>query len=86
MGKTIVIYKITPKDMEKLEETIEQIKGIKLGEVRDIKKEEIGFGITVVRTAVLIAEKDETVLEKLTAELNALSAVEEARVEAMTLL
>ena len=86
MGKTVVIYKVTPKDMEKLEETIEQLKGVKLGEVRDIKKEEIGFGIIVIKAAVLIEEKDETVLEKLTAELNALSAVEEARVEGMTLL
>ena len=86
MGKMMVIVKINPKDMEKIEETIEQVKAIKSGEVKDIRKEAIGFGVQIIRAGILIPEKQEGALEALTQELNALSLVEEAEVEGMTLL
>ena len=86
MGKIMVIVKIKAEDMEKLDETVEQIKTIKSGEVKDIKREPIGFGVEVIKAGILIPEKQEGALEALTKELNELSLVEEAEVEGMTLL
>ena len=86
MGKTMVIYRVTPKDMNKLEETIKQIKGIKEGNVVDVKEEPIGFGVTVLRVGVVVPEKEEGAVEKATAELNSLDLVEEAEQQEMTLI
>jgi translation elongation factor EF-1beta len=86
MGKTIVIYKIKPVDFEKIDETIEQIKSLKNGEVKDIQKEPIGFGVEIVKAAILIEEKKEGALDALTSEITSLSSVEEAEVDGMTLL
>ena len=86
MGKTLVIYKVIPTDMEKLEETIEQIKGLKAGQVADVKKDPIGFGVTVLKVGVIVPEKVEGAIEKATAELNSLTLVEEAEQQEMTLL
>jgi len=85
MGKTLVIYKVTPTDMEKLEETKEQIKGLKSGQVVDIKDDPIGFGVTVLKVGVVLPEKQEDV-EEVTAELNSLELVQEAEQQEMTLV
>jgi translation elongation factor EF-1beta len=84
MGKTMVIYRVTPTDMGKLDETVGQVKDLKAGRVVDVKKEPIGFGITVLKVGVVV-EKEEAV-EKATAELSALPLVEEAEQQEMTLL
>ena len=85
MGKTLVIYRVTPKDMENLEEAIAQIKGLKSGQVVDVKKEPIGFGVTILKVGVVLPEKSEDV-EKVTGELSKLSTVEEAEQQEMTLV
>ena len=86
MGKTMVIYRVTPKEMEKLDETIEQVKQLKSGNVVDVRKEPIGFGITVLKVGVVVPEKVEGAIEKATEELNSLELVEEAEQQEMTLL
>ncbi len=86
MGKILVIYKINAKDLDKLDETVKAVKGIKNGEVKDVKREPIGFGVEVIKAAILIPEKDDAILNKVTEEINSLKLVEDAEVELMTLL
>lgn len=85
VGKTLVIFKIKPKDFEKIDEAIEEIKKIKTGTVKDVKKVPIGFGIEIIKAAVLFEEKKEDI-EGATKEICSLPNVEEAEVEGMTLL
>ena len=86
MGKTLLIYKINASDMEKIDETLEAIKGVKSAEFRDAKKEPIGFGVEVIKAAFTVPEKDDRAVEELTKELNALPQVEEAEMQEMTLV
>ncbi|MDD5162792.1 MAG: hypothetical protein PHD95_01140 [Candidatus ainarchaeum sp.] len=85
MGKTIVIMKITPKE-EQIETALKEIKAIKNGTVKDIQKVPIGFGIEIIKAAILIEEKKEGALEALQKEVSSLKSIEEAEVENMTLL
>ncbi|MDD5148251.1 MAG: hypothetical protein PHH08_02190 [Candidatus ainarchaeum sp.] len=85
MGKTIVIMKITPKE-DKIEEAIAELKAIKNGAVKDVQKVPIGFGIEIIKTAILIEEKKEGALEAMQKEVSALKNIENAEVENMTLL
>ena len=86
MGKTVLIYKINAKDMDKVDETLESLKSVKNGEFSDAKKIPIGFGIEVIKAAFTVAEKDDKAVEELTKELNALPLVEDAEMQEMTLL
>ena len=86
MGKTFVIFKVNPKDMEKLSETEGELKSCKEGECKDIQQAPIGFGIVVLKAGYVIPEKDDAALDRLTKEIEALSSVESAEVEGMTLV
>lgn len=83
---TLLIIKINAKDLEKLDETVEAVKGIKNGEVKDIKREPIGFGVEVIKAGILVPAKDDTIVEKVIKEINDLEEVEDAEIEGMTLL
>lgn len=85
MGKTIVIFKIKPKDLDQIDAAIAQVRTIKKGIVKDIQKVPIGFGVEIIKAAVLFEEKKEDI-EGATKEICALSLIEEAEVEGMTLL
>ena len=86
MGKTFIIFKINPKDMENLPATEQQLRMCKNGDCKDIQRAEIGFGIIVLKAGFLIPEKDDQALEKLTKEIEGLSSVDSVEVEGMTLL
>ena len=86
MGKTVLIYKINAKDMEKIDETLEAIKHVKNGEFRDAKKIPIAFGAEFIKAAFTVPEKDDKAVEELTKELNSLDSVEDAEMQEMTLL
>ena len=86
MGKTMVIYRIKVSDMGKINDAVCAVKDVKNGEVKDVKRVPLGFGIEVIKAGILIEEKKEGALETLTKELNDLPLVEEAEVEGMTLL
>lgn len=86
MGKTMVIFKITLSDIEKIGEVENAVKSIKSGEFKDLKREEIGFGIEVIKAAFLIPEKEKGALEKLTKELQESPDVDSVIVEGMTLV
>lgn len=86
MGKTLVIFKITTSKMEELDGIAKAIPKIKTGEVKDVQRQPIGFGIEVIRVAVLIPEKQDAVLDAVTKELQQIPFVEEVEAESMTLL
>jgi len=86
MGKTILIYKVNTVDMEKLDETLESLKTVKTGEFRDAKRIPIGFGAEYIKAAFTVPEKNDTVVEDLTREINGLELVEDAEMVEMTLL
>ena len=84
--KSFIIYKVTPKDMEKIDETEKAVKGITSGDVKDVQRDPIGFGIEMLKVGVIINEKEEDAMDKVTKELEALDSVEEVLQESMTLL
>ncbi len=86
MGKTVLIYRINAKDMEKIDETMKDLKKVSKGEFRDAKKVPIAFGAEFIKAAFTVPEKDDKVVEELTKEINALKSVEDAEVQEMTLL
>ena len=84
--KTLLIIRINAKDMEKLDEAITAVRGIKAGAVKDVRREPIGFGVEVIKAGVLIDSKDEKAIDSVMSEISALEEVEDAEVEGMTLL
>jgi len=86
MGKTIAIYKITVSDMGYLDSVFNAVKTLKIGEVKDVQKIPIGFGIQTIKAAILIPEKQDRVLDEVTDALKKIENVEDVEVENMTLL
>jgi len=86
LGKTVLIYKINAKDMEKINETLESLKSVKSGEFHDAKKIPIAFGAEFIKAAFTVPEKNDKAVEELTKELNAMPLVEDAEMQEMTLL
>jgi translation elongation factor EF-1beta len=85
-SKTMLIIRVKPEEMEKIDKIIESIKKIKTGEVREVRKEPIGFGIELIKAGILVPSEDETMPEKVIKEITKIKGVEEAEVEGMTLL
>ena len=85
-SKTFLIVKINASDMDRLDETIEAVKGIKNGDVKDVKREPIGFGVEIIKAGITVDSSDEKLVEKVLNELNGLKEVESAELEGMTLL
>ena len=84
--KTLLIVRINAKDMEKLDETVSAVKTIKSGAVKDVRKEPIGFGVQVIKAGILVDSKDEGAPDRVISEIAALTEVEDAEIEGMTLL
>ncbi len=84
--KTLLILKINAKDLEKLDATVKAVKGIKSGEVKDVKREPIGFGVEIIKAGILVNSKDEKAIDRVLEEVNKLKEVEDAEIEGMTLL
>ena len=82
----LLIIKINPVDLEKIDETIAAVKTIKSGQVKDVQKKPIGFGVEIVKAGVLVGSKDEAAPEKVINEINALKEVEDAEIAGMTLI
>ena len=84
--KTMLIMRIKPKDLDAIDAAIKAVRGVKSGQVMDVKKEPIGFGIELIKAGILVDSKDEEAIERVTQEILALAEIEEAEVEGMTLL
>ncbi|MBI2597831.1 MAG: elongation factor 1-beta [Candidatus Diapherotrites archaeon] len=84
--KMFVIIKVNAKEMEKVGELAEKLKTLKNGEIREVKREPIGFGIEVIKVGALVNEKEEGALERLKKEIDSMKLVEYSEIEAMTLV
>lgn len=85
MGQTLVIYKIYPDEPGAEVEVEKSLWKIKIGEVKDVKKEPLAFGMYILRVAILLPEKEEP-MNELEAEIRAIPKVQNVEVETMTLL
>ncbi|MFB6076193.1 MAG: elongation factor 1-beta [Candidatus Aenigmatarchaeota archaeon] len=84
MGKVAVLLKITPKpdyDVDKLKENLENEI-----EIEDIQKKNIGFGLSVLKTLVLIPDTDDGDTDKLENKISGIEGVKRAEVEDINLL
>lgn len=72
--------------MEKIGETEKEVRTIKSGIVKDVKRDPIGYGIELLKVGVIVDEKVEGAMEKVTKELESLKSVEEVEQIGMTLL
>ncbi len=86
MGKTFIIFKVNPRDMENLEQTEKELRACKNGECKDVQRAPIGFGIVVLKAGFIIPEKKDDALDLLTKEIETLPSVESVEVEGMTLV
>lgn len=86
MGKTFIIFKVNPKDMEQLEQTEKELRACKNGECKDVQRAPIGFGIVVLKAGFIIPEKKDDALDLLTKEIESLPSVDSVEVEGMTLV
>ena len=86
MGKTFIIFKVNPKDLENLEATEKDLRACKNGECKDIQRAPVGFGIVVLKAGYMIPEKKDDAIELLTKEIETLPSVDSVEVEGMTLV
>ena len=86
MGKTFVIFKIIPKDMDEIDKAVAEVKAVSNGEVKEVEIEEIGFGIKLIKAGIVIPEKNDAISPALEKELSELPSIESAEVEGMTLV
>ncbi|MEK6971031.1 MAG: hypothetical protein AABW68_05095 [archaeon] len=86
MGKTFIIFKVNPKDMEQLDACEKELRACVNGECKDIQRAPIGFGIIVLKAGFVIPEKKDDALDLLTKEIETLPSVESVEVEGMTLV
>ena len=86
MGNALVIIKIYPEEIEDSVKIEESVKGISNGEIKEVKREPIAFGLELVKIAVVIPDKEDGALPKLEEEIRALPGVKNIEIEGMTLL
>ena len=84
--KTMLIIKIKPKELDQIDAAVAAVRGIKSGQVMDVKKEPIGFGIEVIKAGILVDSKDDGAVDAVTNEINGLAEIEDSEIEGMTLL
>jgi len=89
MGKMVLIYKISPEGIEetdKVENAIkEKIKD--LGELKDIKREPIAFGLEAIKIAIVVEAKGtEGITEKIENTLKEIEGVSSVENIGMNLL
>ena len=71
---------------KKIDEMEKEVKTIKSGEVKDVKRVPIGFGIEIIKVGVIVDANDDSAIERVAQELAGLETVEDAEQESMTLL
>lgn len=84
MGQTMVILKVFPEAPGDEVEIEEALRKLKIGEVKDVQKEPLAFGMYILRVGVLLPEKKEP-MNELEAEIRAIPKVKDVQVEGMTL-
>jgi translation elongation factor aEF-1 beta len=86
MGKAMVVFKIFPESPEAVDLVEKGVKEIKEGEVKDVRKEPLAFGMSIIRAGILIPDKEEGRMEKLEKAVKNIKGVKEVEVEGITLI
>ncbi|MFH1895549.1 MAG: elongation factor 1-beta [archaeon] len=89
MGKMVLIYRIAPEGIEETEQIEKAIpKKLKgLGELKDMKREPIAFGLEAIKIAIVTEAKGtEGITEKIEQALNAIKGVSSVENIGMNLL
>lgn len=86
MGNVLVIFKIYPEGPEEVEMVIEGLKTITVGDLKDVQRQPIGFGLDLVRAGFVIPDKTDGLMEKLENEIRTIKGLKEVEVEGSTLL
>ncbi len=82
---TLVVLKIYPEEIDSVAGIEAGLKTLKEGEVREIKREPIAFGLELVRVAIILPPGEDS-MEKLEMAIKKIPGVNQMEVEAMTLL
>lgn len=88
MGKILIIFKLLPEGPEEAEKVEKEIKEKLEGtaEVKEIRKEPIGFGLSAIKVAVVIPDKVDGLNDKVEGKLREIPGVSEVEVEGTTLI
>ena len=86
MGKALVVFRISPLDVEESPQIVEAIKGLALEGFKDCQLAPIGFGASIVKAAYVIEDKDPGAVETITNALKKVKGVEDVEVERMDLI
>ena len=86
MGKALVVFRISPFEVEESPSIVKAIKGLGLEGLKDCQLAPIGFGASIVKAAYIMEDKDTQAVERLTTALKGVKGVEEVEVERMDLL
>jgi len=88
LGKLLIIYRIypeEPEDVKLIEASLgDAVKG--LGELKDVKRQPIAFGLELIRAGIVVPDKEEGLTDKIEERIKALKGVNQIEVEGMTLL
>jgi len=82
---TLVVLKIYPADIESIPLVEEAVKKLKNGEVKEVRRDPIAFGMELIKVAIILPPAEDA-MEKLENEIKSIKGVNEMEVEAMTLL
>ena len=85
MSSVVVVFRIYPKEQDKVKETLNDIMTKITPKPADIRAEEVAFGIKLVRCAFKFEDK-EMGSSKIEDQIKALASVSEVEVEEETLI
>jgi translation elongation factor EF-1beta len=85
MGNVMVVFKVFC-DPDQLDAVEKQLRELKAGAFRDLKREPIGFGIEVIRVGYVIPDKTDGAMAGLEAAVSAVKGINQSEVEMATLI
>lgn len=85
MGKALVVFRVF-SDPENTASVAEALKNLKEGECKEVRREPVGFGIEIIRAGYIIPDKQDGAMDALENAVKKVPGVNEAEVEAMTLI
>ena len=86
MGQALVIFKIYPEGLEEVEKVEAAVRELKEGDVKEVRREPIAFGLELVKAGIVIPDKEDGRMEKLEDAVRAIPGVKEVEVEGVTLI
>jgi len=86
MGDALVIFKIYPEGIDEIEQVEKGVKAITEGDVKEVRREPIAFGLELIKAGIAIPDKEEGRMQKLEDAVRAIPGVKEVEVEGITLI